>query len=262
MSDIRLDGKVAVITGATGGWGSGAAVALADRGAKVVLNARTQSKLDVLAERLTARGADAVGMAEDVKDLAGSTRLVARTVERYGRLDILVNSAGMRSSDGPPVEEGKTLGLYGGDLLDIDEDVWNTTIVSELTMIYACTKAAVEQMVRQGDGGSVITVIGTILGQGGQSAHAGGEERGAQLRVELERRTAPARHHRQRRARLRAVAAHRPQLRHRDLRLRRAAWPGDAAHRAGRRGRDRRVARVGRRAVRSRARTSDSTVRV
>jgi NAD(P)-dependent dehydrogenase (short-subunit alcohol dehydrogenase family) len=148
-------------------------VALADRGAKVVLNSRTQSTLDPLAERLRERGGEAVGIAQDVKDLAGATRLVERTIAEYGRLDVLVNSAGMRSSDGPPAAAGgSTMEMYGGDLLSLPEDTWNSTIAAELTMIYACTKAAVTQMVAQGDGGSVVTVIGTVLGQGGQSAHA------------------------------------------------------------------------------------------
>jgi 3-oxoacyl-[acyl-carrier protein] reductase len=172
VTDIRLDGKVAVVTGATGGWGSGAAIALADRGAKVVLNSRTQAKLDVLVARVRDRGGEAVGVAQDVSDLAGATRLVERAVDQYGRLDVLVNSAGMRSADGPPDQGGKTLGLYGGDLLDLPEDTWSFTIAAELTMIYACTKAAVTRMVAQADGGSVITVIGNILGQPGQSAHA------------------------------------------------------------------------------------------
>ena len=82
MTDIRLDGKVAVVTGATGGWGSGAAFALARRGAAVVLNSRTQPKLDVLAGRLNNLGARAVGVAQDIRTYDGSRYLVDRAVSR------------------------------------------------------------------------------------------------------------------------------------------------------------------------------------
>jgi NAD(P)-dependent dehydrogenase (short-subunit alcohol dehydrogenase family) len=167
-----LAGKVAVVTGATGGWGSGAAIALAARGASVVLNSRTQSSLDALAERLRGRGGDAVGIAENVRDLAGATRLVERTVERYGRVDVLVNSAGMRHADAAGPVDDVSHAMYGGGLLALSEASWNATIAAELTMIFACTKAAATQMVAQGEGGSITTVIGNILGAPGESAHA------------------------------------------------------------------------------------------
>ena len=73
MPDIRLDGKVALVTGATGGWGSGSAFALASRGATVVLNARTRAKLDGLADRVTGWGGKALTVAGDVRSLAGSS---------------------------------------------------------------------------------------------------------------------------------------------------------------------------------------------
>lgn len=62
--------------------------------------------------------------------------------------------------------------LYGGTLLDLSEDTWNFVIGAELTSVFNCTKAAAAQMVAQGDGGAIVTVVGTILGAAGQSAHA------------------------------------------------------------------------------------------
>jgi 3-oxoacyl-[acyl-carrier protein] reductase len=175
MTDLRLDGKVAVVTGATGGWGSGAALVLAARGAAVVLNARTQSKLDAFAGRIERDGGRAVGVAQDIRTGAGAEHLVARAVEEFGRVDVLVNCAGVTTTDAPPPEPGATevsMPLYGGTLLDLPEDTWKYVIEAELTAVFSCTKAAVARMVAQGDGGAVISVVGTILGAGGQSAHA------------------------------------------------------------------------------------------
>jgi NAD(P)-dependent dehydrogenase (short-subunit alcohol dehydrogenase family) len=168
MTAIRLDGKVAVITGATGGWGSGAAFALAARGASVVLNSRTHTKVDALAKRIRDQGGEAVGIAEDVVSLAGATRLIEKAVERFGRVDCLVNAAGVRKTD---TQGSDATDIYGGALLSLDEPTWRLVIDTELNMIYACTKAAASQMVAQGDGGAIMTVLGNVLGQAGQSGH-------------------------------------------------------------------------------------------
>jgi NAD(P)-dependent dehydrogenase (short-subunit alcohol dehydrogenase family) len=176
MADVRLDGKVVVVTGATGGWGSGSAIALADRGAAVVLNARTQSTLDALADRLTRDGGRAVGVAQDIRSFEGATALVERAVATFGRVDALVNCAGVTTTDGTAPTSGtghqSSLSLYGGSLLDLREESWLYVLSAELTSVFNCTKAAATQMVHQGDGGSIVAVVGTILGAAGQSAHA------------------------------------------------------------------------------------------
>ena len=176
MSEVRLDGKVAVVTGATGGWGGGAAYGLARRGAKVVLNARTQSTLDAFATRLSGMGGTAVGVAQDVRSFEGASHLIQAAVDAFGRVDALVNCAGVTVNDpSAPVDPAAAAGplaLYGGSLLDMPEDAWLHVIAAELSSIFACTKAAATQMVAQGDGGSITTVVGTIVGAAGQSAHA------------------------------------------------------------------------------------------
>ena len=175
MSELRLDGKVAIVTGATGGWGSGAAVALVSRGAAVALNSRTQAKVDALADRLRRDGGRAIGVGQDIRTFAGAEHLVARTVEEFGRVDVLVNCAGVTVTDGPPPDPNATevsMPLYGGTLLDLPEDTWKYVIEAELTAVFNCTKAAAKQMVAQGDGGAIVSVVGTILGAAGQSAHA------------------------------------------------------------------------------------------
>jgi NAD(P)-dependent dehydrogenase (short-subunit alcohol dehydrogenase family) len=176
MSPIRLDGKVAVVVGATGGWGSGVAAALARRGATVVLNSRTQTKLDLLAERLRASGVEAIGLAQDIATLEGATRLIAEATERFGRVDVLVNSAGATRDDvsAPADFTGeRTLEVWGGSLLHMSEESWRHVIATELTAVFTATKAAAIQMVEQGDGGAIVSVVSaTVVGAAGQSSHA------------------------------------------------------------------------------------------
>ena len=147
----------------------------ARRGATVVLNSRTQSKLDAFARRLQSDGASAVGIAQDIRSLDGASTLVARAVEEVGRVDILVNCAGVTVTSAPtpdPSAQEVSMPLYGGTLLDMTEEAWKFVIDAELTAVFNCTKAAATQMVAQGDGGAIVSVVGTILGAAGQSSHA------------------------------------------------------------------------------------------
>jgi 7-alpha-hydroxysteroid dehydrogenase len=94
MTDFRLDGHVAIVTGASRGIGSAIAVAYAEAGADLVLAARTPGPLEAVADRVRAAGRNAVAVAYDVRDLAEAPVLVARAVGGLGRLDVVVNNAG------------------------------------------------------------------------------------------------------------------------------------------------------------------------
>jgi NAD(P)-dependent dehydrogenase (short-subunit alcohol dehydrogenase family) len=160
---IRLDGRVAVVTGGTGGWGSAAAAELAARGAAVVVNARSQDKIDALVARLRGAGAQASGVAADVRTLAAAQHVVATAVERYGHVDVLVNS----------------MGAWSGALLEMTEQDWHEVISTDLDAVFACTKAAATQMVAQGTGGSIISLAGGagmfgMAGAGAVAAAKGG----------------------------------------------------------------------------------------
>jgi NAD(P)-dependent dehydrogenase (short-subunit alcohol dehydrogenase family) len=89
----RLSGRVAIVTGAGQGIGRGIALALADEGARVVLVGRTASKLDEVAAEINARGGEASTTTADVGIRSAVDELVASTVARFGRIDILVNNA-------------------------------------------------------------------------------------------------------------------------------------------------------------------------
>ncbi|MCM3869623.1 MAG: SDR family oxidoreductase [Pyrinomonadaceae bacterium] len=90
-----IEGKVIAITGASSGIGEATALLLAERGAKVVLGARGSDRLEVLAERIVAAGGEAAYAPTDVKRREDLSNLVAVAIERYGKLDVLVNNAGV-----------------------------------------------------------------------------------------------------------------------------------------------------------------------
>jgi 7-alpha-hydroxysteroid dehydrogenase len=94
MTDFRLDGQVAILTGAGRGIGSAIAMAYAEAGADLVLASRTPGPLEAVADRVRAAGRRAVVVPCDMRDLAAAPVLVARAVGELGRLDVVVNNAG------------------------------------------------------------------------------------------------------------------------------------------------------------------------
>ena len=131
---MTLAGKTAVVTGASSGIGEATARLLAREGCNVVLAARREDRLNAFAADL---GEGALAAPTDVTDPAACAALVARTVERFGSLEILVNNAG--------------LGL-SGSVAEGDPEDWRKMFdVNVLGVLYV-TRAAVRQMLRQGAG--------------------------------------------------------------------------------------------------------------
>jgi NADP-dependent 3-hydroxy acid dehydrogenase YdfG len=141
MSEI--DGKVVAVTGASGGIGEAIARTLADRGAAVVLGARRTERLEAVADDIRARGGRAVVCPTDVTVREDLERLVARAVEEFGRLDVLVSNAGI-SKIGP--------------MADLDVDGWSAMIDVNLRGVLHGIAAALPVFRRQGRGHLVTTV--------------------------------------------------------------------------------------------------------
>ena len=95
LNSSGIEAKVVVITGASSGIGEATALLLAERGAKVVLGARGSDRLEALAARIAQAGGEAAYACTDVKRREGLSNLVKLACERYGRLDVLVNNAGI-----------------------------------------------------------------------------------------------------------------------------------------------------------------------
>jgi NADP-dependent 3-hydroxy acid dehydrogenase YdfG len=131
---VTLAGKTAVVTGASSGIGEAAVRLLAREGCNVVLAARREDRLKALAAEL---GERALAAPADVTDPAACAALVARTVERFGSLEILVNNAG--------------LGLYGS-IADGDPEDWRKMFDVNVLGVLYITRPAVRQMLRQGAG--------------------------------------------------------------------------------------------------------------
>jgi NAD(P)-dependent dehydrogenase (short-subunit alcohol dehydrogenase family) len=156
----RLEGKVALVTGASSGIGRATALLFAAEGAKVVAGARRASELDRLVTDIQAAGGEAVALAGDVRSEAYAQDLVALAVRRFGRLDIAFNNAGTLGESGPST--------------GISEAGWNEALAINLTGAFLGAKHQVAQMLKNG-GGSVIftsTFVGHTVGFPGVAAYA------------------------------------------------------------------------------------------
>ena len=151
MPSFDLNGKVAVVTGGTKGLGYGIVMVFAYHGAKVVITSRHQEDCDVVAAEVAAMGGEAMGIKADVQNVEEIQNLVDRTVEKYGRLDIMVNNAGVAVTR---------------RLTDMTEADYERVIDSNLKSVYFGAQIAAKQMIAQGEGGKIINMcsIGGIKG--------------------------------------------------------------------------------------------------
>ncbi len=149
-SMFRLDGKIALVTGASKGIGGVMARALAEFGASVVLSSRKQEAVDEIARRLESDGLDATAVAANVGYIDDVERLVERTLEVYGGLDIVVNNAAANPVYGP--------------LQDTDQRAFDKIIDVNLKGPFELCKRAYPIMRRRG-GGSIINIssIGGLI---------------------------------------------------------------------------------------------------
>jgi NAD(P)-dependent dehydrogenase (short-subunit alcohol dehydrogenase family) len=155
-----LDGKVAVVTGASSGIGYATAKLFAREGAKVVATARRQDKLDVLVAEIEAAGGEAVAIAGDVRDEALAKAVVDTAVDRFGGLDIAFNNAGATGEMAP--------------IAELSTEGWRDTLDTNLTSAFLGAKHQVPAMLERG-GGSLIftsTFVGYSAGMPGMSAYA------------------------------------------------------------------------------------------
>lgn len=140
-----LQGRVAVVTGASSGIGEACAIAFVEKGAKVVLAARRADRLEGLVERLEAMGGEALAVVTDVTSEADVDNLFAQAVERFGSVDVLINNAGI--ADSTPVDE-------------MPLELWHRVIETNLTSAFLCSRAAFRVM--KGKGRGRIINIGSI----------------------------------------------------------------------------------------------------
>src|SRR3954470_3228841 len=147
-TDVRLDGKVAIITGAGGGMGRVAAESFAREGARVVLADVTEETAAASAEAVTAAGGQASAVAADVSNEDEARRMVEHTIATFGRLDCLYNNAGIM----PAADHS---------VVDTDVETWDKVMAVNLRGVFLGCKYAIPRMVEQSSG-SVINIASFV----------------------------------------------------------------------------------------------------
>lgn len=157
MKTISLEGKVAVITGASRGLGRAIAEEFARSGADLVVNYNSTPCHD-LVEYVEQQGRKAIAVQADVSKVADCDRLIDEAVKTFGKIDILVNNAGITRD---------TL------LMRMDEEAWDSVIATNLKSAYATCKAACRPMMKARTGCIInISSVSGLMGQAGQANYA------------------------------------------------------------------------------------------
>ncbi len=156
MSDKRLEGQVAVVTGASRGIGKACAEELAREGAAVVVNYFTSpAPAEEVVKSIVAQGGRAISVGGNVGDPDACKNLIDKTIEAYGQIDILINNAG--------VNRDRSL-----KRMSVGE--WDEVITTDLSSAFYCTSAAIPHMVERNYGR--IIVMSSIIGQMGNLGQA------------------------------------------------------------------------------------------
>lgn len=159
MNSLELEGKVALVTGASRGLGKSIAFKLSGMGAKVALNYLSRKdEADSVMASITRQGGEAMLAPADVRDSSSVKDMVRQITDKWGKIDILVNNAGITAD---------------GLLLRMSEEAWDNVINTNLRGAYLCTKAALRSMTSQGWGRIInIASIAGLTGNVGQSNYA------------------------------------------------------------------------------------------
>lgn len=154
--DFSLTDKIAIVTGASKGLGYGTALALANAGAHVVVTSRAQERVEPVADQIRQMGREALPLALEVRSLASIDAIVKATVDRFDRIDILINNAGINIPE---------------PALEVTEEHWDRLMDINLKGLFFCAQKVGQVMVDQGQG--------KIINIGSQMGFVGGKLRAA-----------------------------------------------------------------------------------
>ncbi len=156
MSAPVLEGRVALVTGATSGIGEATAVALAAAGARVVVGGRDRERGDAVVRRIDAAGGEAHFHPGDLRDARSVDLLVGAALDRFGRLDAAFNNAGI-------FDRSQSFHTY-------DDDAWGEMIAVNLSTVFRSMRAELNAMIAGGRGGVIVNNASTVGHRGSERA--------------------------------------------------------------------------------------------
>jgi len=147
---MRLEGKVCIITGGGSGIGRASALLFAQEGARLAVADKRAASAEAVAAESSRKGAEAIALEVDVANAAAVERMIARTLEKFGRLDVLVNNAG-----------------YGitGSVVETDAAAWDALMAVNVRGVFLCSKYAIPAMKRNG-GGTIVNTASVVAAVG------------------------------------------------------------------------------------------------
>jgi len=155
----ELQGKVAIVTGGTSGIGRDTSVLFAKAGAKVVVAGRRDAEGKETVDLIRSAGGDGLFVKTDVAKAGDVAALVQKTVEKFGRLDVAFNNAGIEGAWIPVTEQS--------------EEEWDRTIDINLKGVWLCLKHEIRQMLKQGSGGAIVNMasVAGLMGFAGSATY-------------------------------------------------------------------------------------------
>jgi 3-oxoacyl-[acyl-carrier protein] reductase len=152
MEFMKLEGKVAIITGGGRGIGKAVSLAFANEGAAVVVAARTLSRVEDVAKEIKAKGGKAKAIQTDISDHSQIKRMVAQTIDEHGQIDILVNNAAAMTTT-------------NADVVDMNLDEWDNALAVNLSGTMLCAREVLKTMIPRRSGN--IINISSVAGISG-----------------------------------------------------------------------------------------------
>lgn len=150
LDHFKLDGKVAIVTGASTGLGQGMAMALSEAGAHIV--GADYVEMPETKERIESKGGKFLGIVANLMTIEPCEQIVQKAVEAFGKVDILVNNAGI---------------IRRTDAIDFSEKDWDDVLNINLKTVFFFSQTVAKQFIRQGTGGKIINIASMLSFQGG-----------------------------------------------------------------------------------------------
>jgi len=152
LDKFKLDGKVALVTGASTGLGAAMATALAEAGADVVCHGRRADDAVATCEAISRLGRQTQAVGGDLAEKDIPRELIEQTVAKFGRIDILVNNAGM---------------IRRAPAVDFTEEDWMRVLEVNLSSVFRLSQAAAKKMIERESGGKIVNIASLLSFQGG-----------------------------------------------------------------------------------------------